>query len=265
MAHVSGKNGGVYTGALLIHDCETAWDDASDATCTPSRETGGKVGTYFVRGTVVAAGADVMLMAEDITKDLTAYDGVMWWARCSITTALGNLHLLLDETADCISPEEELDFPALTLNVWRRCFALLDDPSPLNAVVSVGIDQVIDLADLNIDVDDVQALAEVDGIQRWSLDYTVTVLDVTDFADAGVGAFIPGISQWSGSFEGTKDGPPLTIGSEVHLALGETNTVGNEFLGKAILTDVHPAVDFDGLVTYSYDFQGTGDLETPGT
>jgi len=101
--------------------------------------------------------------------------------------------------------------------------------------------------------------AEKIGIKSWSLDYTVAMLDTTDFADAGVKTFLPGCTEWSGSFEGYKDGQAvaLTTGASILLKLYETQTGGEFWTGQAFITGVHVTVDFDGIVSYAYDFQGT--------
>lgn len=102
--------------------------------------------------------------------------------------------------------------------------------------------------------------AEVGDCKSWSLDYTVDALETTDFEDAGVRSYIPGCSGWSGSFEQVKDGAPTTIGSLVKIQLKESDTATQKWEGDAILTGVHPSVSFDGVVTYTYDFQGSGTL-----
>lgn len=101
---------------------------------------------------------------------------------------------------------------------------------------------------------------EITGIKSWTLDYTVSVLDTTDFVDAGVSSFLPGVSQWSGTFTGIKDGPPLTVGSIYNGSMGEADTAGYVWTGSIIITGLHPSVAFDGLVEYSWDYQGTGAL-----
>ena len=101
------------------------------------------------------------------------------------------------------------------------------------------------------------------GIKSWTLDYTVGIVDTTDFASAGVRDILPAVSQWSGSFEGYKDGVPLSIGSTVTLVFGESTTAGNNWIGKAVITGAHPVTAFDGAVNYSYDYEGTAGLESP--
>lgn len=105
--------------------------------------------------------------------------------------------------------------------------------------------------------------ATVTGIKSWQLDQQVDVHESTGFDSSGVKAFIPGGSGWSGSFEGFKDGAPLTIGTGIALVLKESQTATQKFNGQAIITGLSGGTSIDGLVTYSYTFQGTGALTIP--
>jgi hypothetical protein len=109
----------------------------------------------------------------------------------------------------------------------------------------------------------VDAAADVTGVKAWTLDYVVEMLETTDFADAGVRTYVAGPSGWSGSFEGLKDGVALAIGAAINIALKETQTATQKWTGSAFITGAHAAVAADGLVEYSYDFQGTGVLTVP--
>lgn len=109
------------------------------------------------------------------------------------------------------------------------------------------------------------AAGTVTGIKGWSLDYTVEAIESTAFDSSGVRAYVPGKSGWSGSFEGFKDGAPLAIGTEIALVLKESQTATQKFNGQAIITGLRGGTSIDGLVTYSYDFQGTGALTVPTT
>ncbi len=108
----------------------------------------------------------------------------------------------------------------------------------------------------------VDAPGSIAGIKSWTLDYTVDMLETTDFADAGVRSYIPGLTGWAGSFEGFKDTTPiaLTTGAKITLKLYETQEASEFWTGDAFITGVHPSVGHDGIVSYSYDFQGTGAL-----
>jgi len=100
----------------------------------------------------------------------------------------------------------------------------------------------------------------VAGIKSWTLDYVYNTAEGTGFDSSGHKEFKPTLDEWSGSFEGSKDGAPISIGTEVALELEESATAGQEWTGQAIITAVHSSVTVEGLVTYSYDFQGTGAL-----
>lgn len=107
--------------------------------------------------------------------------------------------------------------------------------------------------------------ADKAGIKSWTLDYTVDMLETTDFADGAATnaakTFLPGLSGWSGSFEGYKDGAPITLGfsaTPVTLKLEEDSTLF--WQGSAFITGIHANTSVDGIITYAYDFQGTGEL-----
>jgi len=101
--------------------------------------------------------------------------------------------------------------------------------------------------------------SEITGIRNWSIDYTIDALETTDFADAGIKTYVMGCSGWSGSFEGLKDGAPEAIGASVTLTLYEV-AAGTNWTGTGFLTGFHANVAHDGVITYAYDFVGTGAL-----
>lgn len=106
--------------------------------------------------------------------------------------------------------------------------------------------------------------AIVAGMKSWTVDYVIDALDTTDFADVGVKSYIAGLSGWSGSFEGYKDGAPgLTVGTSYVLHLNESATTTQRYTGTAIITGLHGSASLDGVVALAYDFQGTGALSVP--
>ncbi len=105
----------------------------------------------------------------------------------------------------------------------------------------------------------------VAGINQWSLDYTIDPLETTDFSASGVATYTTGITRWSGNFSGFKDGVPQSVGASVNLFLAEYPSAGSIWKGVAFITGIHPANTFDGLVQYSYDFQGDGALTAAST
>jgi len=104
----------------------------------------------------------------------------------------------------------------------------------------------------------------VAGMKSWTVDYTSDALETTDFADVGLKTYIAGLSGWSGSFEGNKDGAAaLTVGTSYVLHLRESATTTQRYSGTAIITGLHGSASVDGVVTQSFDFQGTGALVPP--
>lgn len=262
MSHYAGKNGNVYTGSLLVEDCEDAWNESVGAGVTATLDAADfKVGAGSAKFAVVGVGATTLLASEIISKDLSAYDVLYMWIKCSINTAAGDLEIHLDDSGSCATPIETLAVPALTLATWTRIAIKLAVPASDTSLISIGLYQKVNLADCNIWLDDIRAVAMVDGIKAWSLDYVVEMLETTDFGSAGIREYVAAGSGWQGTFEGLKDGVPLGMGSEVILVLTETGTSGQAWLGDAFITGVHPAVSSDGLVEYSYDFQGSGALQ----
>ena len=261
MAKLAGKNGAVYTTNLLVENAEDTWAEQVVSGVTLSTTTG-KVGTNAARATTVSIGATTILMSEAIASvDLSTYDALVLWIRSSVNTSAGDLRILLDDTANCASALEDLQVPALTAATWTRVLLKFATPANLTAIISIGLKQQVDLADGTFDVDDVQALQLVDGMNAWTLDYKGNTEDVTDFANAGVEAHIPTTSGWSGGFEGFKDGVPLGFGSEVYLTLAESATSGQCWIGNAVITGINPNTPTKGVVTYKYTYQGTADLQ----
>ena len=105
----------------------------------------------------------------------------------------------------------------------------------------------------------VGASTAIAGITSWNVDYTVAMLDTTDFSASGIRSVIPGVEQWEGSFAGYKDGAPRALGSAttVNLWLAESASAGNIWKGTAYINGVHANTNFDGIVGYNYDFTGT--------
>lgn len=106
----------------------------------------------------------------------------------------------------------------------------------------------------------VVSTAAVTGINQWSIDYTVAMLDTTDFSASGIRSVIPGVSQWEGSFSGYKDGVPVTLGVATSVSLILAEAAATNWTGIAYINGVHATTNFDGLVSYSYDFTGNGAL-----
>jgi len=103
-------------------------------------------------------------------------------------------------------------------------------------------------------------------IKSWSLNYTADLYDSTNFDDSTGGkSYVSGFTGWSGSFEGffSATGNTAVPGTTGTLTL-KTSATGTTDLwnGSAIITGMDVNTTVDGLVTQSYNFQGTGALAT---
>ena len=104
----------------------------------------------------------------------------------------------------------------------------------------------------------------ITGIKSWTLDVTSDTVETTSFDDVGVKAYLGTGQGWNGSFEGYKTGIPITLtGAVSSITLRETGTINEDWVGAIFITGHHVATAQDGLVTYSYDFQGTAGLTEP--
>lgn len=109
----------------------------------------------------------------------------------------------------------------------------------------------------------VYAPGAIAGVREWSIDYTADALDSSGFDGGQNKTFIVGQKQWSGSFNGFKDGAPLAIGTVLAAEFKESATATQKWTGNIYITNIAPAAAVDGIVTYNYSFQGSGALTVP--
>lgn len=264
MARLAGKTGSVYVGVTTIEDCEDAWNEQVDSDVTASLDTSDyKVGSGAAKFVCAAGIANGDIIASEVisSTDLTACSAVMFWAKSSVNiNAAGDIQLLIDEDPACASPLA-LDIPALVANTWKFC-RITADFTDYNAAISVGLKLTAnDPGAFSLWVDHIQAAKAVAGIKSWTLNQIADVVDTTGFDSSGHRTFTSVLKGWNGSFEGYKDGAPLTIGSIVGLELAQSSTATQQYRGTAIITGSHPSVSVDGLNLISYDFTGVGPLE----
>lgn len=267
MAHLAGKSGNVYLATTIIDDCEDAWNSGTNGTA--SLETTiikvGSGSSKVVMGAGITNGNIVMYEAIAAgATDFSTFSHALCWARSSSTTAAADLRLIIDKDSGApAAPETLLDFPILVANTWKYCHLTNVAGSEIalsTAGVTVGLEMNANAAQLTVYLDDIRAAKNIAGIKSWTLDYVTDALETTDFADAGVKSYIVGGAGWTGSFEGFKDGAPLSIGEQYGIELAESATTTQMYLGNIFITAVHPTTASDGVVGYSYDFQGTGVL-----
>jgi hypothetical protein len=151
-----GKSGG-----KLIDSCEDAWDEQIVSGVTPTADEDCKVGSHSAKLAVESSVEAGILASEAIAAlDLTSRKEISLWIKSSDNTSAGDLQLLLSDQANCASPLETLNIPALTADTWQKVALALDDPTELDAVISVGVKMAVDLGAFDLYIDDVRAIAD---------------------------------------------------------------------------------------------------------
>jgi hypothetical protein len=144
-----------------ICTCETAWTVPANVTAS---NPAGKVGTYCTK---LAIGADYTTGVAGYfaisSLDMHTRTHVHLWIKSSIATASGDIRLLLDDTAACASPIENLSIPALVADTWTRASLTLAAAASDTAIISVGIRMQVDKGAMDIYVDNIIAVLEYTG------------------------------------------------------------------------------------------------------
>ncbi len=112
---------------------------------------------------------------------------------------------------------------------------------------------------------DLLAPGIIAGVREWNIDYVAAALDESGFDGGQPKTFIVGQTEWSGSFNGFKDGAPLAIGTVLAAEFQESGVATQKWTGNIYITNIRPATAVDGIVAYGYDFQGSGVLVVPTT
>ena len=155
--------------ATVLNDDGGIWvssTNVTDASDTSDR----KSGTDSVQLTIAGAFTTGLVAYANTasTVDLTSpqHYAARLWIKSSLTLAAGVLQLVIDDDANCGSPLESIDIPALTANTWIQ--PVLDIATPtaaaLNSIDCVGITAVSDPGAAVINVDLIEGPAEVSEI-----------------------------------------------------------------------------------------------------
>ena len=142
--------------------CNAAFDETVDSDFTVSVDTEDKKQGTGSNKFVIAVGASAGDLATDsiASKDISKYDYLEGWVKIALAagTSEGNLKILLDNTASCASPVEELSIPALSNDTWTFFRVQLANPELDTAIVSVGLEYDSDLGACTIWLDDISVV-----------------------------------------------------------------------------------------------------------
>jgi hypothetical protein len=144
-----------------IHAAGATFDETTDGDFTQSLDTKDKRQGSQSLKMVIASGASAGdFVTDSITsKDISGYDTIEMWVKSTVATSSGNLKLLLDDTAACVSPLETLSIPALSADTWTFVRMSLANPETDTAIISVGLEYDSDIGAVTVWVDDIVAVA----------------------------------------------------------------------------------------------------------
>lgn len=144
---------------LLVEDCEAAWDEYVQANVTSTADAvEKKIGTASAKMAVADAAAVGRLATHDIGPlDLSPYTYLKAWIRSSTALSSGDISILLDEHAQCVSPLKDLDIGDISADTWTEVTLDMGDTSGLTAIISIGIDMDIDKGIFDFWIDQVRA------------------------------------------------------------------------------------------------------------
>ncbi len=146
---------------VLVENCEDAWNESVAAGVTSTADASDKiVGSASAKLVVDATvGAGTILATEAMSStNLSETNQIAMWIKASVNTSAGDMQLLLDNTASCTSPVETLDVPALTAGVWEQVVLTLAIPASDTAIISIGLNYVVDIGVCTIWLDDIKAV-----------------------------------------------------------------------------------------------------------
>ena len=152
-----------YDPRLLLDSCEALWT-ASDATnIVMSLNTASAVvGTYCNKAAVdagAAAGAYIY-KALPATTDLSNYNQIAFWIKCSVGASAGDFIIGLCSDVAGATPVVSMNVPALTGGALKLVVVDIPDPSLCSAIKSIEVEYNTDLGACDFYIDDIRAYTQ---------------------------------------------------------------------------------------------------------
>lgn len=289
--------------ATPVNNLITNWDGSwvGDTSAVPTdytvnlSESGpakGAIGQKIAIADAYALSATKVTAYETISStNLSAYEAVTFYIRSSVAIAAGNLRLILAGTSVATVTEvmtnavENLSLPAIPRTIftgttdtptngdefdedkWVRVCLKLAAPSSDTAILAAGLwfnSAGVDPGLCNIYVQGLRGMHSFEGRTGFSISESVDEVDVTDYESQFTKEFDTAFSAWTCSLEGHKEGaPPLDKGRKYIIAIAETDTVGQVFIGDALYTGFTPSGAMSDPIKYPYSLRGVSYLSKP--
>ena len=135
---------------------DATWSTSTTDVTSTAETTDKKEGIASARIGIETAFTTTLAAYENLASaaDLTDQTQVSFWIKSTTGTTAGQVEVVLDENANCGSPEAHIDVPVLTANAWRLVTAAITQSdgttavanADKNAVACVGIEIETDLS-----------------------------------------------------------------------------------------------------------------------
>jgi hypothetical protein len=147
---------------LVLEDCEDAWNEQVVANVTQDVDAVNfKEGTKSASFALLTAASTGIVGSEAIViASLADYTHVVGWIKSDVALDANDFQLLLDNTANCASPLETLNLPAVAAGTWTRFKVALANPSTDLALISIGLKMAVDKGACTILLDGIKAIKD---------------------------------------------------------------------------------------------------------
>jgi hypothetical protein len=149
-----------------IDNCDSVWSELVDSNVTATADTEmkrqGSASNKYVLAAGLGAG-DIIATNSIESTDFSKYTHMEFFIYSTVATSAGDLQLLLDDTAQCASPLETLDVPALTADTWTWVRVALANPESDTAIISVGLKHTVDIGAATIYLDGIETTVADSG------------------------------------------------------------------------------------------------------
>lgn len=252
----------------IVHDCEDAWTASADVVGSQATDWfryGTKSAKFNVQDAFTTGLVGYRNLAAPI--DLTGYTHLHFYIRANANVAADKIQVVLDDTADCVSPLAggTVNVPALTANVALECQIALPTPAALGAVASVGLQLVSDQGAISIWIDEIRAVKcfTSDYLSRFTVD---TIYD----DDAGALKYVASNNSdnpiyWTGTGNWADLGGSPNIGKIIfnfnhHLLLLNTVVSGAQAPQRIEWSDLGKPTVWTGGASGSVNLAATPDF-----
>ena len=174
-------------GDITLSTADNAWDNATGDVTATIDAIDKKKGTGSADLVIAGAFGTGLVAYENLsaTVDISSLNTLEVWVQSNLDTALGDLEIVLDDTANCGSALENIDLPALSTSTWKRVTVAIADNSDMTAIKCVGLFLTADQGAQTVNVDTITSRG-----QATSLVLTITnalggeAVDVSEPSDA---------------------------------------------------------------------------------